>query len=77
MAKLKMSDLNERELLLLLNEKVDRLEQEMALGRANAEKINQLEMRLLKQEVQFRIWGAVVGFLAGLAGSFLLKLANF
>lgn len=68
-----MHELSDRELLLLLNEKVDRLEQEVALNRANAEKINQLEMRLLKQEIQSKIWGSVIGFVAGIAGS-LLKL---
>lgn len=77
MAKAKLSDFTERELLLLLNEKVDRLEQEVAQGRANAEKINQLEMRILKGEVQMRIWGLVLGFFAGIAGSIISKIANF
>lgn len=76
MARGKLSDLTERELLLLLNEKVDRLEQEVALNRANAEKINQLEMRLLEQEVKMRTWGAVIGFLAGIGGSFITKLLH-
>lgn len=71
-----MSDLSERELLLLLNEKVDRLEQEVAQSRVNAEKITQLEMRILKGEVQFKIWGVVIGFLAGIAGSIIVKLVN-
>ncbi len=76
MARPKLSDLSERELLLLLNEKVDRLEQEVAMGRANADKINQLEMRILKGEVQIRIWGTVLGFVAGIAGSLIAKLVN-
>lgn len=76
MARPKLSDLSERELLLLLNEKVDRLEQEVAMGRANADKINQLEMRILKGEVQIRIWGTVIGFVAGVAGSLIAKLVN-
>lgn len=71
-----MSDLTERELLLLLNEKVDRLEQEVATNRANAEKINQLELRIVKGEVQLRIWGTVIAFLAGIAGSFISKIVN-
>lgn len=76
MAKAKLSDLTERELLLLLNEKVDRLEQEVAQGRVNAEKISQLEMRIVKGEVQMRIWGIVLGFVAGLAGSVISKIVN-
>lgn len=68
-----MSDLSERELLLLLNEKVDRLEQEVAQSRVNADKITQLEMRILKGEIQFKIWGMVIGFLAGIAGSVIVK----
>lgn len=76
MAKAKLSDLTERELLLLLNEKVDRLEQEVAQGRVNAEKISQLEMRIIKGEVQMRIWGIVLGFVAGLAGSVISKIVN-
>lgn len=71
-----MSDLSERELLLLLNEKVDRLEQEVAQSRVNADKITQLEMRVLKSEVQFKVWGIVIGFLAGIAGSFIVKIIN-
>lgn len=76
MARPKFSDLSERELLLLLNEKVDRLELEVALGHANADKINQLEMRILKGEIQIRIWGTVLGFIAGIAGSLIAKLVN-
>lgn len=74
MSRQKMSELSEREMLLILIEKVDRLETEVAQGRVNAEAITKLEMRLIKQEVQFKIWGAVLGFIAGLAGSVILKL---
>lgn len=76
MARPKLNELSERELLLLLNEKVDRLEQEVAMGRANAEKISQLEMRILTQEVKMRFWGAIIGFLAGIGGSFIVKILN-
>ena len=76
MSRQKMSDLTEREMLLLLIEKVDRLETEVAQSRVNAEKITQLEMRILKGEIQFKIWGLVIGFLAGIAGSILSKTIN-
>lgn len=76
MRRTKVTDLTERELLLLLNEKVDRLENEVVAHRANAEKIQQLEMRILKQEVQLRTWGAIIGFIAGIGGSFITKLLN-
>lgn len=63
-------------MLLLLIEKVDRLETEVAQGRANAEAITKLEMRLLKQEVESRIWVTVIGFLAGIASSLILKFVQ-
>lgn len=76
MSRQKMSDLTEREMLLLLIEKVDRLETEVAQGRVNADAINKLEMRILRGEVQFKIWGMVIGFLAGIAGSIIIKIVN-
>jgi len=76
MTRQKMSDLTEREMLLLLIEKVDRLETEVAQGRVNADAINKLEMRILRGEVQFKIWGMVIGFLAGIAGSIIVKVIN-
>jgi hypothetical protein len=74
MAGKQLSNLTERELLLLLNEKVDRLESEVSIQKANADKINQLEMRILSQEIKTRIWMAVIGTAAGLLGSILPKL---
>lgn len=74
MATNKLSNLTERELLLLLNEKVDRLEQEVSLQKALAEKVSQLEMDLLEQKIKIRIWGAIIGFIAGIVGSMLPKL---
>lgn len=74
--KVKMGDLSEREMLLLLIDKVDRLEAEVALGRSNQEAISKLEIRLVRQEVQAKIWGTVIGFLAGGLSSIILKFIH-
>lgn len=74
MAQATVSNLSERELLILLNDKVDRLEMEVQANRATADKINQLEIRLMKQEVTFKIWGTAIGFVAGLGGSVISQL---
>ena len=74
MAQATVSNLTERELLILLNDKVDRLEMEVQANRATADKINQLEIRLMKQEVTFKIWGTVIGFVAGLGGSVISQI---
>lgn len=73
----KLSNLTERELLILLNEKVERLEQEMSAQQLNADKLKQLEMRVLEQEVKWRTWSIVFGALAGIAGSIISKLFHF
>ncbi len=74
MAQATVSNLTERELLILLNDKVDRLEMEVQANRATADKINQLEIRLMKQEVTFKIWGTVIGFVAGVGGSVISQI---
>ncbi|MBL7779936.1 MAG: hypothetical protein JNM22_01880 [Saprospiraceae bacterium] len=76
MAANKLNNLTERELLLLLNEKVDRLEQEVSSQKALADKVAQLEMKLLEQQIKIRVWGAVIGFVAGIVGSILPKLLH-
>lgn len=76
MANNKLSNLTERELLLLINEKVERLEAEMNAQRNVAAKLNALELRLLEQEVKMRTWGTVIGFLAGFGGSMITKIFN-
>lgn len=71
---MKLNDLSERELLILINEKVTRLEQEIAESRVMSEKISQLELRLARQEMQFKIWGTVLGFVAGIGGNLITQL---
>lgn len=72
----KLSNLTERELLLLINEKVERLEAEMSAQQNIAAKIQSLELRVLEQEVKIRTWGTIIGFLGGIGGGLLTKLFN-
>jgi hypothetical protein len=56
-----LTDMTERELLILLNEKVQRLEQDINLQTTLAEKVHTLEKRILEQEVKWRVWATVIG----------------
>lgn len=70
----KLKDLTERELLILLNEKVERLENEMALQQSMSEKLSFLENQVIELRVKYQIWIAAVGFIASIAGAFVQKL---
>lgn len=63
-------------MLILLNERMDVLETKVDGFNAVVAKMNQLELRLLELEVKTRTWATVIGFLAGLGGSAMLKLLN-
>ena len=71
-----LNNLTEREMLVLLIERMDNLDAKVEGFNATALKVNQLELRLLELEVKTRTWATVIGFLAGLGGSALLKLLN-
>ena len=77
MASGRLKDLTERELLVLLNEKVDRLEQEVTLHRATTDKIAELEKQVIELRVKYQIWICIIGFLAGIGGNLFQKLINF
>jgi hypothetical protein len=72
----KLSNLSERELLILLNEKVERLESEMSGQRSIAAEIKALEMRVLTQEVKWRTWSIIFGAGAGIISSLITKFLH-
>ncbi len=77
MAGTKLSNLTERELLVLLLEKVDRLEKDVATGPVVTERVFKLEMQLAELKVRFNIYVALIGSAAGAAGSLIAKIIHF
>lgn len=73
----KLANLSERELLILLNEKVERLENEMSGQQAIAAELRALELRVLETEVKWRTWSIVFGFGAGTISSLITKFFHF
>ena len=72
----KLSNLTERELLILLNEKVERLEKEVSAQQATAAELKALEMRVLEQEVKWRTWSIIFGAGAGIISSLITKFLH-
>jgi hypothetical protein len=75
--KQQLSDLSERELLILLNEKVGRLEHDMSAHQATSNKLEHLEHLVIELKVKYQVWVAIIGFLASLGGGIIQKLINF
>ncbi|MBV6442750.1 MAG: hypothetical protein EPGJADBJ_04474 [Saprospiraceae bacterium] len=72
-----MKELSEREMLLILIEKVDRLEHEVAANKASAERIAELEKQVIELRVKYQTWAAAIGFFASVSGGLISKLINF
>jgi hypothetical protein len=70
----KIGGYSERELLILLNQSVERLETQ-----SNEQSIKMLEIQLIIRELDTRmkIWATVIGFTSGLAASIIIKIMNF
>lgn len=72
-----LSNLTEREMLILLCERMELIETRMAAQQSLINKVQELELRLLELNTKIRVWATVVGFLSGLGGGALLKLIHF
>lgn len=77
MATPRLKELSEREMLVILIEKVDRLEQEVATNKASADRIAELEKQVIELRVKYQMWAAAIGFLASVSGGLISKLINF
>jgi outer membrane murein-binding lipoprotein Lpp len=73
MAKVKINELTERELLVLLNEKVEQLHREVAALQTERAKVQALEMKLAEIETKIKVWMGVASAISGVLATLISK----
>jgi hypothetical protein len=66
-----LQNLTDREILILLFEKVERLEVQSV---KDSEKFVALELRIAEIEIRYKMWAGVIGFVAGISASIITAL---
>lgn len=68
-----IGEMTERELLVMLNERMNTLETEVGHINSMQDKMRVLDIRLIQLETKIKTWATVVGFLAGVTSSLIIK----
>lgn len=67
-----INGLTERELLILVNERLTRLEKEITEFTVMSTKLQELELKLAQIDTKVKVWATIIGFIAGFAASIFL-----
>lgn len=68
-----IGEMTDRELLILLNERMNTLEKEVTTITSMQDKFNILNIRLVQLETKVKIWASVIGFGSGILSSIISK----